>query len=369
MLMGALLPSCTAPAQEEPPEESVDGSSPVDPSTITISTGGTGSTRREGDGECPDLTVEFSSPVPSVMLLVDRSSSMFENQFSASATRWDATKGALVGPASAIERFEDSVNFGFAAYTGTYQGCPLMDVVAPEKSNFQGIAEAYDAASANVGGDTPTGDAVTAVVEQLLAGPAPRYLILATDGEPDTCQRENPQCGQDDSIAAIQAAFAAGVQTFVIGIGSDVGDRHLQDIANAGRGAPVMPLAHNPPDKFVWDCLDQGHVDLSSLQGAYAEVGGDEPYYTPDTPEALGEVIEGLIGGIRSCTFDLAGSVASADAPSGSVTLGGERLVYGSDWTMPDEKTVMLQGEACDSLQTLDGLLDIDFPCGAYVVK
>ena len=46
-----------------------------------------------------------------------------------------------------------------------------------------------------------------------------KYIVLVTDGAPNTCLVRDPQCGQDASVAAVQAAFGAGIRTLVVGLG------------------------------------------------------------------------------------------------------------------------------------------------------
>ena len=76
------------------------------------------------------------------------------------------------------------------------------------------------------------------VIQMLLADTEAqkRILVLATDGEPDTCEQPKPNEGQQESIDAAAHAYANGIPVYVIGIGDDVGMEHLQDVANAGAG-------------------------------------------------------------------------------------------------------------------------------------
>jgi hypothetical protein len=302
-----------------------------------LATGAANSAGGAGAGTCADATVEFDSPIPTVFVLVDRSSSMFENQFTPALNRWDATKQAILSESGALATLQDKVRFGFGTYTGNYQGCPLFESLTPALDNFEAIKAAYDTASVNIGGDTPTGEAIDQVVA-LVGQEAPLYIVLATDGEPDNCTNVNPQCGQDTSIAALQAAQAAGIRTFVVGIGSEIGARHLQDIANAGSGQPVTRLDLDPPQKFRDDCLTSGLVKPEAVAGAYAEQGGDEPYFVPTTPEALTQVLDDLVGEVRSCVVELEGEVLAGDADTGTVVFNGEELSYGSDWEMPEAR-------------------------------
>src|SRR5258707_665443 len=67
--------------------------------------------------------------------------------------------------------------------------------------------------------------------------PGAKIIVLATDGEPDTCEEPNPQNGGPAAIAAASTAFSAGIHTYVLSVGGDV--RSAQQMANAGAGLPV----------------------------------------------------------------------------------------------------------------------------------
>src|SRR5690606_23607575 len=120
---------------------------------------------------------------------------------------------------------------------------PLMDVIDIETGNLDSIVALYDEVSvdpASTGpdpqtykGETPTGEAIRAVIPVLDSdrAPGPKFLLLVTDGEPDTCATPDPQCGQDESIAAVQEAYEKNIKTFVVGVG-EIGLEHLQDLAN-----------------------------------------------------------------------------------------------------------------------------------------
>jgi nitric oxide reductase activation protein len=57
--------------------------------------------------------------------------------------------------------------------------------------------------------------------------PGPRYLVLITDGEPDTCSEPDPQNGQEQALQAAQEAHQRGIEMYVVGVSSDVGVSHL----------------------------------------------------------------------------------------------------------------------------------------------
>ena len=65
--------------------------------------------------------------------------------------------------------------------------------------------------------------------------PGPKYIVLATDGEPDTCAVPNPSNGQPEAIAAAPSSFAKGIPLFYISVGTDVSATLAQAMANAGQ--------------------------------------------------------------------------------------------------------------------------------------
>ena len=330
---------------------------------------------------CNDLAVEWESVIPTVMLVVDRSSSMFDIAFGDSPNRWDPLKDALVGPGGVVKQLQSGVRFGFTAYThqsvNGEGACPLLnDAGSIGLDNHDAIKEKYDEASSDprasapspinsdeslpYKGETPTGAAIRAVTPELAAYSeiGPKYILLVTDGEPDTCAHPDPQCGQAESIAAVQAAHAEGIQTIVIGAG-EVGREHLQDLANAGAGQPVQQRPLGDCDEYV-----------SSPQATYADSGGDAPYYFPQDPEALRSAIAYAVGSVRSCEFTMNVEVDPEGVGDGQVWLDGKILSHDDPdgWHMSDQVTVVLEGKACERIKTqINPGLVISFPCDVIV--
>lgn len=294
-------------------------------------------------GECPSIRVTLESLVPEVLLLLDQSSSMTEDF--GGTDRWNAMTAALVAdPDGVVTELEDVVRFGATLYTGyADQGgeCPGLESVAPALGNYDPIRALLE--DNEPAEDTPTGESVDAVVASWPrdpdADPVARVLVLATDGEPDTCAQPNPQNGQPESLAAVQRAYDLGIRTFVLSVGSEIGEDHLQDLANAGAGLPP---------------------------------GGaeDAVFYTAGAPDELRAAFEDILSRARSCLLTLAGSLDLAEAPNGRVVLNGVDLVYDDPdgWRILDEHTIELVGAACDTFLAADELdLSADFPCGSVL--
>jgi len=252
----------------------------------------------------------------------------------------------LVAPVNGvITTLQSSVEFGAALYTsngGSAGGtCPMLQEVAPARDNQPAISTLLFANQPS--GDTPTAESI----DRVTAGfpgpdpdkPRPRIIVLATDGNPDTCVDADAHdlASQMKSEASVQAAYAAGLQTFVLSVGDEVALAHLQKLANAGQGVP----------------LDTG----------------TEKYYVANNPAELVDGFAQIILGVRSCVLNLNGAIAPGGESEGIVTLNGAVLEYGSDWIMLDGDTMELLGAACDMWLTVaDVTLTAEFPCGVVVL-
>jgi hypothetical protein len=298
--------------------------------------------------DCPRVSVNLSLVVPRVVILIDQSGSMttdFQGR-----TRWEAVKVALTDATTGVvPALESQVIFGATLYTshdGTAGGtCPILTVVAPALGNAAAIRQLLDGHEPDT--DTPTGESIDAVVAAFAAMPpdpdgaeGPSIIILATDGEPDTCAVPNPQNGQARAIQGAQNAFAAGIRMFMLSVGSDVGAPHMQDMANAGVGLPVGG-------------------------------GQNAPYYVANNTADLIAAFQQIIGTVRTCTFTLSGAVQQGFESQGDVRLNGTPLIYNdpNGWTLTSPTTLELQGTACEQyLAESTATLSATFPCGSILL-
>jgi hypothetical protein len=349
---------------------------------------------------CNELGAQFEKIVPSVVVLVDRSKSMFEaNGQSVRAQLWDPLEEALTNASDGvIPQLQNEVRFGFVAYNSDFSNpaaatCPNLASVPIGLDNGAAIATAYAAAGAVPSNyykwETPTAESVRAATAQLtaLAAPGPKYVLLVTDGNPDRCGEADPQCGQDDAIAAVQAAFAAGITTYVVGIGDVAtasndpnvsgcwgrcGALHLQDLANAGVGLPVL---RNTDPNYLNNCFNGTRRDANGRQlyvAGYVDdplLAGAAPFFAPSGRAALRDAISSILSGVRSCTFSLTQQVRAGKEATGTVLLDGTPLVYGAadGWLLSGGTDVQLQGAACAQLQKDVENVEIFFPCEAYI--
>jgi hypothetical protein len=310
-----------------------------------------------GDNGCPRVNVDVAAQVPMVLLLIDQSGSM-TSSFNG-MTRWNAVKSALVDPQNGVVfKLQSKVKFGVTMYTshgGTAGGtCPILtppDLAQkpPVLGNAQPVADLLNASKPD--GDTPTGESIGAVVPKLVAlphdmesgGDGPRVILLATDGEPDSCAVPNPsnttQQQQTNKVAvdAAKAAYQQGIGTIILSVGSNVGAAHLQDMANAGAG-----------------------------------VASGAKYYVANDPATLASSFDSIIRGVRTCIFKLSGAVETGAEKDGEVKLNGSVLAYqgANGWQLNDPVTLELKGSACTTFKTSDQVtLEASFPCGTITIN
>ena len=290
---------------------------------------------------CGEVTVTLEPIIPTIVLLIDQSGSMttdFGGQ-----DRWSAVYETLMDPDDGVvAQLESQVRFGVTLYTSEDGNdgpeCPMLTSVGAALDNRAAIDAAYGPATPN--DETPTGESLQAVAVDLAALDleGPKAIVLATDGEPDTCATPNPQEGQPESLAAAEFAFGEGISTFIISVGDDVGAQHLQEMANVGVGK-------DPNDPMP------------------------APYYEALDAQQLVEAFNEIVGTFISCELSIDGEVDLDQACEGTVKLDGEVLECGVDWEVPDESTLLLLGDACSRLK--DGAshtVEASWPCGAVVI-
>ncbi len=290
---------------------------------------------------CGEVTVMLEPVVPTIVLLIDQSGSMTSDF--GGQDRWSAVYETLMDPDDGVvAQLESQVRFGVTLYTsenGNDGGeCPLLTSVDVALDNRDAIDMTY--APASPSDETPTGESLQAVAITLSGVDAegPKAIVLATDGEPDTCATPNPQEGQPEALAAAEFAYGEGISTFIISVGNEVGADHLQQMANVGVGK-------DPDDPMP------------------------APYYEALDAAQLVDAFNEIIGSFISCELTIEGEVDLDQACEGTVTLDGEELECGTDWEVPNETTLLLLGESCDTLR--DGgthVVDARWPCGAVVI-
>lgn len=333
---------------------------------LEAGTGGTGGTGNTGGDGCQSVQVTPTRSIPNVMFLVDQSGSMVEG-FGSGKNRWEAAHDAIT---SIVSDTDSIVRYGLTTYTSNNGDqnppCPRL----PTQVGFA-LGNASTIGNDNIfpysypsqdGDDTPTGDSIDALVSVIEANPppaqGPNIIVLATDGEPDSCECPDgghPLCSQtpapvpprDQAVNAAANAHASGWDVYVLWVGeltSGSISGHIQDVANAGVGLPT--------------------------NGSQ----GDAPFWVGTDPQELEDNFRDIIGASISCEvqIDKPFDDRQKACDEGEVRLNGTRLDCPTEWQVKDEPpydVIELVGSACDTFKSGAATLTAEFPCGAIVVQ
>jgi hypothetical protein len=288
------------------------------------------------DAYCEPVPVSLSLGTASVVFMIDRADTM--NQSFGGSSRWDSVYTSLFHFSDGlITNVADEVRFGLSLYSGNGGNpiCPIVSELAPKIDNNSQLSGLFQ--NSNPIEHRPTGEALSATAGKLAstgAGGA-KAIILATDGNPDTCAALGAD-GSEDAIRgatnAAEVAYNDGIQTHVIAIGTGASADYLQSLSNAGAGKSVG-----------------GSVNA--------------PYRTAQNQSELDNAFAAALADVRACTFTMDRGVNPASASSGTVRLDGVELEYGSDWGLVDANTLRLPGDACASIKASSGNVEAEFAC------
>jgi hypothetical protein len=270
-----------------------------------------------------------------LMLVLDRSGSM-KNKLPSMNTRWAEVTAALD---EAVRKTETTVHWGLKLYPGKTE-CTVPDgvEVTTRAGNHAGVFGAIQMTTPD-GDGTPTALAVrkAAAYLQAVATRSPRYLVVATDGEP-TCATGGARADAD-TLQALREAAAAGFKAFVVGVATEARSVGLLN---------QMAIAGGEPR------------------------AGDTKFYAVGSRQELVAALDAITGRITDCVFAL--DKAPPSPEDVAVNVGGARV--GRDPTHADGwdygagmSSVVLYGPACDRLKSGNaGDVSIVFGCpGVYI--
>jgi hypothetical protein len=311
-----------------------------------VSTGGGNGDGGEGSGGQENCGVQTAHTVrmPSeVLLVLDRSGSMVNSIAEDCSCGSGAADGTV--PCADTVTCQDRWSTLSAATMATVRSAPdvywglklfptpggaACDVSAqvevPIAPHTAGAIEQV-IASTTPANSTPTAQAVRAAVAYLksVADPNRKYILLATDGQPNCGPGSSTSTTNvDGTRAEIAAAFLAGFPVYVIGIGPSVGN--LDDLAAAG---------------------------------------GTGRSYSATSASDLTNALSSISRLVASCTFSLA---YPPPDPQNVVVYFNRILVPRDDvngWSYGgDGHSVVLNGDACANLMaSLDATVTVLFGC------
>lgn len=376
---------------------------------------------------CQQAMRSFVPKTPTVFVLVDRSSSMFD----ANAQGTNAWNPLRSGVLQVISELQTDVYFGFSAFSGDGSGlggtnasmggpssaelhCPDMTIQKPALNNQPAIASLYGSLDRSPYKNTPTAAALQRAAETLWADgiEGDKYILFVTDGEPDYCDDGNALCPPDSVVGKLQklalgldkdGTQRAPIHTLVFGVNSPlttISPEVLQAFANAGAGQRVAPVRPNATQAFDVNAIyDQCNgvpgwkADFTATGklaargqtvGDYIDptdplaVAGTSTVYRPDPNDQaalIGQIREALAG-IKSCSFDLAGDVkvdlARTDlGDKAKILINGKAVPFdvSNGWHMLSETTVQLEGQACADWRVPgETAIQFDFPCDVIII-
>jgi hypothetical protein len=223
-------------------------------------TGGGGNTSTSsaiptGDANCGSQTSTTTREPPDVLLLLDRSSSMYytiaQDCFCSDAdaaasgttqyslctnmtdcqTRWSAIQPAV---SDTVKNTPD-VNWGLKFFpTANAAQCSVSDTIEVPIAANNADAVSSQVQSATVSLSTPTASAIDKSVAYLktLTDNRPRFILLATDGQPN-CRGGNIMTTDlQGATTSATNSYRAGFPVYVVGIGPNLSN--LSQIAQAG---------------------------------------------------------------------------------------------------------------------------------------
>ncbi len=268
---------------------------------------------------------------PDVLLVVDKSGSM-EDPLSNGQQKWSVMRTALT---QVVTQYQTGINFGLMLFPHGDACTPGNVLSAVASGNSTAISSALNSTSPL--GGTPTDTTLTAALAYYQGNPVNadgRYVLLATDGEP------NCGNGQDssiptitESIAAVAALRNAGIPTYVLGFGDAINN------------------------------------DPTTLQ-AMAAAGGTGQFYAANSPAQLNAALDAIAGeiGVASCTFILQQTPADVDKLGVFIDNNAvpRDVSHGTGWDYdPVTNSITFYGSSCDILET--GMADevrVEFGCG-----
>jgi hypothetical protein len=272
--------------------------------------------------------------IPELLIVQDRSGSMSEDPSGNILIKTKDPKSRWMQMVTAIEGTVQSnanIMWGLEMYPDanadpyTSDGCEVsMSLDVPVGMNTgANIKTALDATEPD--GSTPTTAAINAAVAYLTGAVDndghPKYILLATDGEP------NCSSSLDDNAAAEQAVTDAankGIHTFVVGIGSGNGNE-----------AVLSQMAMNGKEPNT--------------------TAGQKPYYEVSSAADLTAALTKIAGQIVSCSYALQSAPMNPDLVeihSGTKTVPRDPShMNGWDYG-PMDLSIVFYGGACTDLQT-----------------
>ncbi|HXJ22736.1 MAG TPA: vWA domain-containing protein [Polyangia bacterium] len=312
---------------------------------VYIGSGGAGELTGAAGG-CGQTNLSVMPLPPDILLVQDRSLSMTDdsndrpcmggtaagNGNCGATSKWSQVISALD---PVIMQTQTTVNWGLMFLGSEPMECganPTPVVPITPLTSYPPIHTAFTAEMFTGAIGTPTAAVLTnaIVYMQTLTDPNPKFLLLATDGEPNCAG--GIVNGNDDVGAqmAVAAAKTAGFPTFVVGIATT-----------------SDPAASNS-------------LNTLADTGGEAQTGAATKYYAVSDSASLLSALAKILKAANPCTIPLNGVNGSLDQvavtakdQNGNTVQIMEDPANGWSYTDPSKTAIVLNGSACDNLQSV----------------
>jgi hypothetical protein len=238
-------------------------------------------------------------------------------------SRWSQVTAALN---QVVTTTDTMVNWGLKFF-GSSNGCTVTATPEVPIGPMNGAAIMTAIGRATTGSATPTrlGMNAAAAYMATLTDNNPKYLLLATDGEP-TCSPDLPASMMNSTdMGAPQSvtdALNMGFKTFVVGIG---------------------------------DTMGAATLDQMALNGGVPQTGAATSFYQVSDTASLVAALQTILGKVGSCQFNIGAapnSMTSVDA----IDVFGDGMPIskdpthtdGWDYTNPAHTAIQVYGPRCD---------------------
>jgi von Willebrand factor type A domain len=320
---------------------------------VSVGSGGAGPSQGSGGdvgigsgGGCGQTNLSVTPLPPDILIVQDRSLSMTDdsndracpggtmqgNGNCGATSKWAQVIAALI---PVVMQTQATVNWGLMFLGAEPTECGVA--TAPVVPITPGAS--YAPIQAALSGEqftgllgTPTAAVINNAVKymQSLTDPNPKYLLLATDGEPNCAG--GVLNGNDDvgANSAVAAAAAAGLPTFVVGIATS-----------------TDPAASNS-------------LNMLAQTGGEAQTGAATKYYAVTDTNGLLSALTKILKAATPCTIPLTGvngnldqvAVTAKDAAGNTVQIMQDPT---NGWTYTDasKTAIVLNGSACNDLQSV----------------
>lgn len=290
---------------------------------------------------CAQQNVSIQQLPPDIMIVMDRSTSMKSSASGQSCAGGDCGEDSkwfksITAMKAVVQDTQNGINWGMFWLGNEAVQCnadtaPVVPITAG--SSYSLIQAALDGNKFTGANGTPTAAAVKNATAYLktLTDPNPKYILLATDGEPN-CGSSGGAFGTDTvgTKSAITAALDAGIPTFVIGI------------------ATTNSTAAN-------DALNE-----AAVAGGHPQTGAATKYYAVADTASLTEALSQIIGIAASCVISLDAtpnandwSIAiGATDKSGNVVEVPNNATDGWAYSDSSRKSITLAGSSCEKLKS-----------------